>query len=95
MLYNINVEVISMIEVRQEGSQIRIVGPKDYMEERGNDLIRRIGNGEEKEKFEMYLSFQPDPLIALKVLIQTDYAAWKGNKQVESWMSKYERKVIR
>lgn len=84
-----------MIEVRLEGSQIRVIGPKDYMEERGNELIKKIGNGEEKKTFEMYLSFQPDPLIALKVLIQTDYATWKGNKQVESWMSKYERKEIR
>ncbi|HOO67744.1 MAG TPA: hypothetical protein PLC53_00020 [Bacilli bacterium] len=71
-----------MIDVKELNGQLKITGPKDYMESRGHELIERISSGLENEHLSMYLKFQPHIPTAIKVFIQTDYANWKGMNQI-------------
>lgn len=62
-------------------------GPADYMNEEGNDRLNKILAGQDTNVNIMgHLS--PNLETAICVWMQTYYAAWKGAKEAESWMSK-------
>jgi len=71
-----------MIDVKEVNGKLKITGPKEYMESRGHELIKRISLGLEDEHLSMYIRFQPHIPTAIKVFIQTDYAGWKGRRGV-------------
>jgi hypothetical protein len=61
-----------------------VTGPKEYMINRGNDLIDRIDNGEDVA-FRASLQLAPrdargniDVAYAVLQRLQADYLAWKG-----------------
>ena len=58
-----------------------ISGPAAYMRERGNDRIDRIAAGQDTV-FNAGCRFSPDMYTAVLVSLQTDYAGWKGSRQI-------------
>jgi hypothetical protein len=58
-------------------------GPAEYMKERGNALIDAIQGGTDNI-FNMTASFSPDPVTAIMVRLQTDFAGWLGSRQIAS-----------
>jgi hypothetical protein len=62
-----------------------LCGPRDYMEEQGNELLDRILAGEDTI-FNMISDQSPDIETAILVRLQTDYAGWLGLKQAERWL---------
>lgn len=61
-----------------------VSGPKTYMEERGFAVIAEMNAGKHKMLNQTaYLS--PDPATAVLVWLQTDYAAWKGMREMMAW----------
>ena len=54
-----------------------VFGPKEYMQERGSSRIGHIMSGHDTV-FNAGCRFSPDPMTAVLVSLQTDYAAWKG-----------------
>jgi len=64
----------------------RLKGPAEYMEDRGKDLFSKICDGED-DQFPRFASQSPDIETAVLVRMQTDYADWKGMREVESKMS--------
>ena len=71
-----------------DGSQLS--GPARYLEERGNALIDRITAGEDAV-FNLTAHLAPDPATALLVRLQTDYAAWLGERQLRGWLAGKDR----
>jgi len=62
-------------------------GPADYMTERGNAKIDEILAGK-IPSFSIFLENTPTVEQALVVWLQTDYAAYLGDKQLAGWLSK-------
>ena len=60
-------------------------GPGEYMTEKGNALVDSILGGNDV-MFNMTCSMSPSPEMAVMVRLQTDYAGWVGNRQVQNWM---------
>jgi hypothetical protein len=60
-------------------------GPKQYMEEQGNNRLDQILTGEHT-LFNQMSHLSPDPETAILVWMQTDYAEWLGAQQVKTWM---------
>lgn len=60
-----------------------ISGPAEYMRERGNDRIDRIAAGLDTV-FNFALREHRDQDMAVLVSIQTDYAGWKGMRQIRA-----------
>ena len=58
-----------------------IYGPATYMEEQGNARLERLLSGND-EVMNRVLMYQPDIEMAVLVLMQTDYAAWAGEREV-------------
>ena len=58
-----------------------VVGPKQYMDEQGSAKLDRILSGNDVV-FNMGATRSPDVITALLVAMQTDYAGWKGTKQL-------------
>jgi len=55
----------------------KLYGPRDYMRERGNDYLDEIMEG--RSTVANYgMIYSPDPVTAILVALQTDYAAWVG-----------------
>lgn len=62
-------------EFISDGSSV--FGPKDYMSERGSSRLGYILSGNDTV-FNAGCQHSPDPVTAVLVSLQTDYAAWKG-----------------
>ena len=62
-----------------------LCGPRDYMEEQGNNVLDRILAGEDSI-FNLTKDQSPDIETAILVRLQTDYAGWLGLKQAERWL---------
>ena len=60
-------------------------GPASYMNERGNARLDRIISGND-ELFNATAHYSPDIETAVCVWMQTDYAAYLGDKEAQSWM---------
>jgi len=58
-----------------------ITGPAAYMEEQGNARLKAILAGEDVV-FNMGATRSPDVFTAVLVSLQTDYAGWKGTRQL-------------
>jgi hypothetical protein len=58
-----------------------IRGPKEYMDERGSDLLDDILNDDD-DQFSEFLRRAPSAKKAMLVRLQTDYAGWKGQKEI-------------
>lgn len=61
-----------------------VEGPAAYMTERGNALIDRIVSDQDA-MFNMTAHLSPSAEVAVLVRLQTDYAAWVGEKQLLGW----------
>jgi hypothetical protein len=57
-----------------------ISGPKTYMEEQGSRRLEQILSGNDAV-FNMSAQYSPNIETAILVLMQTDYAGWKGSRQ--------------
>jgi hypothetical protein len=57
-----------------------ISGPATYMQEQGNARLESILSGYDAA-FNVALQFQPDIVTCILVMMQTDYAGWKGSRQ--------------
>ena len=68
----------------------KLTAPKQYMEERGDKVLDEILNGErgKGETFQMFMQYSPSVEAAICVYLQTDYAAWLGEKDLERRLSK-------
>lgn len=58
-----------------------VTGPAAYMEERGFDRMRAIEAGRDAV-FNFGCCKSPDVYTAVLVSLQTDYAGWKGTRQL-------------
>lgn len=56
-----------------------LYGPADYMAEQGNAKLDKMLAGEDAV-FNMTAHLSPDPITAVLVALQTDYAGWHGIK---------------
>jgi len=56
-------------------------GPGSYMEERGFALIDRIEAGQD-QTFNLTCHLSPSVEVAVLVRLQTDYAAWLGEREL-------------
>lgn len=57
-----------------------IIGPADYMTERGNARLEEILSGK-NTTFNMTAHMSPSIEVAVAVNLQTDYAGWLGMRQ--------------
>lgn len=57
-----------------------LLGPADYMREQGNAKLDAMIAGNDPA-FNIALNYQPDYRRCLLVMLQTDYAGWKGMRQ--------------
>ena len=64
-----------------------IAGPKAYMEAQGFALLDKINRGEHKLLNET-AHLSPNPVTAVLVWLQTDYADWLGMKGLEAMMGR-------
>ena len=62
----------------------KLSGPESYMLEQGNKKLDSVLAGNDA-LFNQSAHYSPDLITAILVWMQTDYAAWKGYKEVESW----------
>lgn len=60
-----------------------VTGPAAYMRERGNERLRSIEAGTDVV-FNMGVIHSPSIEVAILVSLQTDFAGWRGQKQMES-----------
>jgi hypothetical protein len=60
-----------------------VAGPADYMSERGSALLDAILNGTDR-MFNASRHFSPDVVTAILVRLQTDYAAFAGQRQFDA-----------
>ena len=62
-------------------------GPGDYMADQGNAKLDKIMAGDDAG-FNAMLRAKPEADVRTLVLVmmQTDYAGWRGMQQVHSWM---------
>jgi len=58
-----------------------LTGPADYMAERGSAIVDEILSGQ-RPTFDLFLTYSPTIETALCVYLQTDYAAWLGEKSL-------------
>lgn len=56
-------------------------GPALYLEVRGNDFIKQLNRGD-SAVLRMGLMQGSDPVTAFLVALQTDFAGWKGTRQL-------------
>lgn len=56
-----------------------VTGPAEYMRERGSDHLRQIEQGQDVI---VNSGYSPDIETAILVSLQTDYAAWRGARQM-------------
>lgn len=59
----------------------QLSGPAEYMREQGNARVDSILAGTDV-LFNMGREFQPDSVTLLLVTLQTDYAGWKGTREL-------------
>jgi len=64
-----------------------LTGPADYMKEQGNAKLDAILAGKDL-CFNMTSHLSPSVEVAILVHLQTDFAGWKGMKQVQGWLKK-------
>jgi hypothetical protein len=65
-----------------------VSGPAEYMRERGDARLREIEAGRDSV-FNAGLQFgSPNVETAILVSLQTDYAGWLGQKQMEGWLGR-------
>lgn len=65
-----------------------VAGPKGYMEERFSEFFERLKRGG-CPTFEFGAAGgSPSVEVALLVAVQTDYAGWRGQKQMEGWLAR-------
>jgi len=64
-----------------------IAGPAEYMEERGSAKLRAIEAGTDTV-FNAGLTRSPDIYTAILVSLQTDFAGWLGQRQLEAAMGR-------
>ena len=62
----------------------KLTGPRDYMIEQGNAKLDQILAGKDAT-FNHSAHHSPDIVTAILVWMQTDFAAWRGYKEAESW----------
>jgi len=62
-----------------------LTGPADYLREQGNEKLDRILSGDDVA-FNMTAHLSPSVEVAILVHLQTDFAGWVGQKQMESWI---------
>jgi len=58
-----------------------VEGPAEYMREQGSARLERIMSGNDVV-FNMGVTRSPDVYTAVLVSLQTDYAGWKGTRQL-------------
>lgn len=58
-----------------------VTGPADYMNEQGSARLERILSGDDVV-FNYGATRSPDVFTAVLVSLQTDYAGWKGTRQL-------------
>ena len=58
-----------------------VAGPAEYMRERGFARIDRIESGQDV-CFNAGIRYSPDVYTAILVSLQTDFAGWKGQRQI-------------
>ncbi len=58
-----------------------VAGPALYMEEQGNERLDRIMSGDDVV-FNMGCTRSPDVITAVLVALQTNYAGWKGTRDL-------------
>lgn len=58
-----------------------IVGPKEYLDEQGEALLKRIAVGDDL-LFNVTAHLSPDAMTAVLVRLQTDYAGWVGMRRL-------------
>ena len=63
----------------------KLYGPEAYMLEQGNKKLDNILAGNDA-LFNQSAHYSPDIVTAILVWMQTDFAAWKGYKEAESWV---------
>jgi len=65
-------------------------GPKQYMEERGNERLEQILAGR-CTSFNMTCHLSPSVEMAVLVSLQTDYAGWRGMQSLKRSLGYEER----
>jgi hypothetical protein len=61
-----------------------VSGPASYMQERGDAHLAEIKAGRDPV---VNSGYSPDPITGILVSLQTDYAGWRGQKQMEGWLA--------
>lgn len=71
-----------------------LTGPAEYMAEQGNAKVDKILRGDDLV-FNMTSHLSPDVRTAVLVSLQTDFAGWLGQRQVQNWMGGVRRGTSR
>ena len=58
-----------------------VVGPAEYMKDRGHDKLEEILSGK-SVVFNMGCARSPNVYVAMLVALQTDFAGWRGMRQL-------------
>lgn len=72
-------KMITVGEFQYNPQEHSITGPKQYLDEQGEALLRRITTGDDLI-FNITAHLSPDAMTAILVRLQTDYAGWLGIK---------------
>lgn len=64
-------------ELTDEG----LIGPAEYLDARGHVVEQMIAGNHAGYNVALQARPNDDPLQVLLVMVQTDYAGWKGTKQ--------------
>lgn len=75
---NPNDKVVGQFTLHADGA---LSGPAAYLQERGETLLKEVLAGDDPI-FNATATFSPDPTTALLVRLQTDYAGWKGTRDL-------------
>jgi len=62
-----------------------LFGPGQYFDEQGDALLKKIMAGEDAV-FNTCAHLSPDVQTAILVRLQTDFAGWLGQKEMEGWL---------
>jgi|GEM_PF-2061033 hypothetical protein len=73
--------MITVGEFEYNPERHSIIGPKEYLDEQGEALLKRIIAGEDFI-FNFTAHQSPDVVTAVLVRLQTDYAGWKGMRDL-------------
>lgn len=58
-----------------------IAGPAEYMKEQGSEHLDNLLAGK-VTSFNMSMHYSPDTVTAILVAMQTNYAGWRGSREL-------------